>query len=171
MKRAAQILLISILSVGLMTAVAAASETMAQKQTAYEVSRLLWKEVERPGGEYLGRIADFVVDTNGRVEFAVLLEEFPETADNRLVALPYGALSLRPEGDHFVLSIGSEELASVPTFNEKDLSNPQFAEDIYRYFGQQPYWMEESDPAAMPASPFMDQVRNEKWLEQLPSGS
>jgi len=38
----------------------------------------------------------------------------------------------------------SERLASAPSFDQnKAMTNPKFAEDVYRYFGLEPYWTEQ----------------------------
>jgi hypothetical protein len=39
-------------------------------------------------------------------------------------------------------------------FNELvDLNNPRWAGDVYRYFGQQPYWTEKGGMGPTPAKP------------------
>ncbi len=137
------IALISTFSLGLFIANAHAKAPISKTLTSYEISKLLWSNVEDPQGTYLGRVTDFVVDSNGHVEFATLLEGYLEFGDSRHVAIPFSAFSLGPGRDYFVLNITRERLASAPTFNEtKDLSNRAFAENVYRYFGQQPYWTE-----------------------------
>jgi hypothetical protein len=40
------------------------------------------------------------------------------------------------------LHISKEKLTTAPAFQKSDLSTQREAEDIYRYFGQQPYWSE-----------------------------
>lgn len=35
-----------------------------------------------------------------------------------------------------------ERLESAPRFRLSDLAKQEWAEDVYRYFGQQPYWTE-----------------------------
>ena len=63
--------------------------------------------------------------------------------NSRYIAVPFNALSLGLGREYFVLNTTRERLASAPSFNEKkDLSNRAFAENVYRYFGQQPYWTE-----------------------------
>jgi hypothetical protein len=66
------------------------------------------------------------------------------------VAVPFGTLSTRGE-DVFVLNTTSEQLALAPGFDEfSDLNNSRWAGNVYRYFGQQPYWTEQMEMA--PAS-------------------
>ena len=70
--------MISIFSLGFFAANAHAKEPISKTLTGYEVSKLLWSNVESPRGVYLGRVTDFVVDLNGRIEFAILLEGYLE---------------------------------------------------------------------------------------------
>jgi hypothetical protein len=58
------------------------------------------------------------------------------------VAVPFSALSC--EGQKCILNASRETFDSAPTFVlEGDLAEQKLAEDIYRYFGLQPYWIEE----------------------------
>jgi len=137
------ILLISVFGLGFVLANAYAAEPMSKSIKTYEVSRLLSEYLENPEGGFLGRVTDFVVDSNGRIEFAIVQVGFPEVGrDSKLVAVPFSALS-RPEGKHYVLNTTRERLASAPRFDgKKDLSNRTFAENVYRYFGLEPSWTE-----------------------------
>jgi len=137
------ILLISFFSMGFVLANAYAADPMPNSLKAYEVSRLLSEYIQNPEGGFLGRVTDFVADSNGRIEFAIVQVGFPEVGrDSKLVAVPFSALS-RPEGKYYVLNTTRERLASAPRFDKKkDLTNRKFAEDVYRYFGLEPYWTE-----------------------------
>ncbi len=137
------IVLISIFSLGFVFANAYAAGPMSKTSKDYEVSRLLSEYLENLQGGFLGRISDFVVDSNGHLEFAIVQVGFPEVGrDSKFVAVPFSALS-KPEGKYYVLNITRERLVSAPRFVEKkDLSNRAFAERDYRYFGLQPPWTE-----------------------------
>ena len=144
------IMLVSTFSLGLFTASAHAKEPTSNPLTSYEVTKLLWSNVENPKGIYLGRVTDFVVDSKGHIEFAILLEGYLEFGDSRYVAIPFSAFSLGHGREYFVLNTTRERLASAPIFNEeKDLSNREFAESDYKYFGQQPYWTEGGHKASI----------------------
>ena len=137
------ILLISFFSLGFALANAHAAEPMSKSMKTYEVSRLISEYLENPGGGFLGRVTDFVADSNGRIEFAIVQVGFPEVGrDSKLVAVPFSALS-QPEGKYYVLNTTRERLVSAPRFAaKKDLSNRAFAENVYRYFGLEPSWTE-----------------------------
>jgi PRC-barrel domain len=137
------ILIATIFSLGFVLSNAYATEPMSRTWKTYEVSGMLSECLETPQGAYLGTISDFVADSNGRIEFAIVQVGFPEVSgESKLVAVPFSALS-RPEGKNYVLNTTREKLVSAPRFNEnKDLSNHKFAERVYRYFGLQPEWTE-----------------------------
>jgi len=137
-------LLISFFSFGLAILNAHAGEPMAKSIKAYAASRLLSEYLKNPEGEFLGRITDFLVDSNGRIEFAIVQVGLPEVGrDNQLVVVPFSALS-GPEGEYYVLNTTRETLVSAPRFDAgKDLSDRAFGESVYRYFGLQPSWTEQ----------------------------
>ncbi len=136
-------LLILLVSLGFVLAYAYAAEPMAKNSKTYEVSRLLSEYLEDVEGGFLGRITNFVVDSNGHIEFAIVQVGFPEVGrDGKLVTVPFSALS-RPEGKYYVLNTTRERLVSAPRFTaKKDLSNRAFAENVFRYFGLEPSWTE-----------------------------
>jgi len=106
-----------------------------------EVSKLVGTTVKDPQGEDLGTITDVVTGPEGRVAFAVLTYWISDDTQKR-VAVALGALSC--EKQNCVLNASRETLDSAPTFvSEDDLAEQKLAENIYRYFGVQPYWTEE----------------------------
>ena len=130
---------------GLTVANGHTEETMSMTKgfdRPYEVSGVMGTFVKSPQGEYLGRIDDFVFDTEGRISFAILAHGGFLKFGEKRVAIPFNALSYNKEPKHFVLDVTREKLESAPAFSRRTLGDPQWAEDAYRYFGQQPYWTE-----------------------------
>jgi hypothetical protein len=106
-----------------------------------ETSTLLGAMVKNPQGEDLGNIADVVTGPEGQVAFAVIALWISDDTQKR-VAVPFSTLFC--EEQNCILNASKETLDSAPTFvSEDDLIEPKLAEDIYRYFGVQPYWTEE----------------------------
>jgi len=99
---------------------------------------LMGATVQSKDGKVAARIDDLVIDSkDGRVAF-LILDRVPGRGDSR-IAVPFGELSL--SGDTFVLNTTEKQLASAPSFNgPADTNNLGYAENVYRYFGQQPYW-------------------------------
>jgi sporulation protein YlmC with PRC-barrel domain len=108
----------------------------------FETNKLMGAEVQLPDGNAAGRINDFVIDSSdGRIAFIVLSDVSGRPAT--LVAVPFGILSARGE-NVFVLNTTKEQLALARGFDESnDMNSIQWAGDVYRYFGQQPYWTEQ----------------------------
>ncbi len=114
-------------------------EQSPQGLELYETTEMMGTEVQLSDGEGAGKINDFVIDSsNGRVALLVL-SDVPGR-ETSLIAVPFSVLSARGENG-FVLSTSREHLALASGFDEVgDLDNSRWTEDIYRYFGQQPYW-------------------------------
>ena len=108
----------------------------------YKSSKLMGAEVQTPKGMGVAQIHDFVIDSsNGRIALLALSDVTgkPDTQ----VAVPFSALS-RHDQNFFVLNTTEAKLVSAPSFNTyEDLNSLRFAENVYKYFGQQPYWTEE----------------------------
>jgi hypothetical protein len=118
-----------------------ASGMMEKSGKKSEVSEQLGKGVENRKGEDLGTITDLVAGPEGHIAFAVV--SYWISADTQMrVAVPFSALSC--EQQKCILNASRETFDSAPTFVlEGDLAEQKLAEDIYRYFGIQPYWTEE----------------------------
>jgi hypothetical protein len=119
---------------------------------AYTVSEAVGIEVRSPQGEDFGKITDYVIDTNGRIPFAVLMH------GEKPIAVPFGALTYNTEGKDLVLNLSKEKLDSAPVFDKSALANRTWVEETYHYFGQAPYWtdheaMNEQRSTAEPATP------------------
>jgi hypothetical protein len=118
-----------------------AHEQMSKSAERDEVSRLLGTSIKNPQGEDLGTIADVVIGPEGRVAFAVISYWISDDTQKR-IAVPIGALSC--EEQNCLLNASKDTLDSAPALVlENDLAERKLAEDIYRYFGIQPYWTDE----------------------------
>ena len=110
-----------------------------------DVSSWIGKDVMNTQDEKLGTISDFVWDSDGKLSFAVVSHGgFLGVFDSK-VAVPYSALTYDKEKQHFTCDISKDRFAGAPEFkDEATLHDRSFAEDVHRYFGQHPYWTEES---------------------------
>jgi hypothetical protein len=118
-----------------------ADEKMSKSEERAEVNKLVGAMVKSPQGEDLGTITDVVTGPEGRVAFAILSYWISDDTQKR-IAVPSGVLSCG--GQSCVLKASKDTLDSAPAFvSEDDLAERKLAEDIYRYFGLQPYWTEE----------------------------
>ena len=133
-----EVMLFLVLILGYAVAKSAAHEMVSN---AGQTSELLGMTVKNPQGEGLGTIAHIAAGPEGRVAFAVLSYWVSDDTQKR-VAVPFGALSCGEQ--NCTLNSSKDTLDSAPTFvSEDDLAELRLAEEIYRYFGLQPYWTEE----------------------------
>jgi hypothetical protein len=118
-----------------------AHEMMVKSGEKTEVNKLSGAMVKNLQGKDLGTITDVVTGPQGRIAFAVLTYWLSDDTQKR-VAIPFGALFCKEQ--NCILNTNKNTLDSAPTFAlEGDLVEPKLAEDIYRYFGIQPYWTDE----------------------------
>lgn len=158
------ITLVLVFSFGLVLVNGYAGESMSKGwHRTYEVGEMVGSPVKNPQGDELGRIYDLVIDSNGRVAFAILSYgwEYLRTGE-RMVAVPFDALTYHRQGQYFVLHISKEKLASAPPYDRSDVASEKWAEDTYKYFGQQPYWTERSEKVA-PAK----RMTHEEWIQMF----
>lgn len=111
---------------------------------AKDVSALIGKDVKDMQGEDLGEVKDFVRDQNGEISLAVISHGGFMGVGGKDVAVPYSALSFNEGEDHFVLNVSKDQLAGAPEIRgDENLNDRAFAEEVYRYFGERPYWTDE----------------------------
>jgi sporulation protein YlmC with PRC-barrel domain len=108
--------------------------------------------VENPQGENLGHIEDLVVDIDtGHVAYAVLSFGGFLGLGDKLFAIPLEALQFRSPTERgtaasnqlFILNIDKEQLKNAPGFdkdNWPNMADRSWGNDIYSYYGYQPYW-------------------------------
>jgi sporulation protein YlmC with PRC-barrel domain len=117
------------------------TETFSQAQASCGFvlfdSEMFSKDLRTVRGDFTAHVSDLVIDHDGRVAFAIV-SDIPGRTD--LVAVPFH--SLQASGDFFVLNIDGQLLAAAPAFGSRDLYSPEYASNVYRFYGLQPYWME-----------------------------
>lgn len=106
----------------------------------FENSKLIGAATQTFKGGEMAMINDLVIDSsNGHIAFLVLSDV--RGRGDAMVAVPFDTLSRNGEG-FFVLNITDTKLASAPAFDESDMGNRQWADEVYTFFGEQPYWTE-----------------------------
>jgi sporulation protein YlmC with PRC-barrel domain len=91
-------------------------------------------------GEDLGRITDLVYDSRGRIAFAVLRTSAHLQMGGKHVAVPFSALSQLAGTHRLLLDIEQDQLQTARSFEPNILNDERLASEMYRHFGQQPYW-------------------------------
>ena len=143
MAKITMIAFVAIFALGLFAAGTYASEEMAKGiNRPYGLDEIVGSDVKNLQGVYLGRISDLVIDPEGRVAFAILSHGGFLRVGETSVAIPFETLTFDWTGNHYALDISKERLNSAPVFTKRDLTSEKWADDVYRYFGLQPYWTE-----------------------------
>jgi sporulation protein YlmC with PRC-barrel domain len=95
-------------------------------------------------GDRLGEIKALMIDlVHGRVAYAVLSFGGFLGVGDKLFAIPWHAFTLDVDRRCFILNIDRGRLKDAPGF-DKDrwpaMADPQWAESIHTYYGQERYW-------------------------------
>ena len=100
--------------------------------------------VRNEAGEDLGTIKELMIDLQrGRIAYAVLSFGGFLGMRDKLFAIPWEALSIRPFEHAFVLNVDKKVLERAPGFDKDkwpDMADPQWGRDIYSHYGYKPYW-------------------------------
>jgi sporulation protein YlmC with PRC-barrel domain len=132
-----------VFALGLWVTTALADEPTAMGMgKPFALSSLEGTHVFTPKGEYLGRVSDMVIDSQGQVTFMVVSHGGFLRLGGKQTAVPFGSFSYDREKRHFVLNSTLEQLSRAPVFTKRDLYSEKWAEDVYRHFGKAPYWTE-----------------------------
>jgi hypothetical protein len=101
-------------------------------------------------GEHLGKIEDLMIDLeNGRVAYAVLSFGGFLGLGNKLFAVPWEALSVRPQEHAFALEVSKETLEKAEGFDKDNwpstceqlaISTREWLGNVYTCYGYKPYW-------------------------------
>ena len=136
----------SILSLGFVGG--SQASPMAQKGfTTYETTKLVGLTVESLGGMELGQIFDLVVDSNGHVDFAIVLQPSFDEFTGRLVVVPFSTLMIskgRYDKISVVFNADKDKFNESPDWSNINLSDPEQAVSVDRYYGVAPYWTQGS---------------------------
>jgi hypothetical protein len=126
------------------------ADPMSHWGRTYTSNHIIGMMVQNPQGEDLGRIDYIVIDSRGHVPFVVVSHGEMWGLGGKAVAVPYSALTYNRTGRHFTLDIAKEKFLIAPEYKMRDLSNEKWAGEVYRYFGQHPYWTEGESIASEP---------------------
>jgi sporulation protein YlmC with PRC-barrel domain len=113
-------------------------EAKAKIYTIFRASPLLGSRVKNMAGEDLGTLEEFMIDIEeGRIVYAVLSFGGFLGVGNKLFAIPWKALMLKPQENLFILDVDKERLEDAPGFNRDhwpDTANPQWDTPVRSYW-------------------------------------
>ncbi|HEX3637337.1 MAG TPA: PRC-barrel domain-containing protein, partial [Paraburkholderia sp.] len=95
-------------------------------------------------GEDIGKVKDIMLDVgSGRIAYAVLSSGGFLGIGNKLLAIPWSALTLDVEHKCFRIDATSEEIRHAPGFDKESwpsMADRMWASSIHQYYGREPYW-------------------------------
>ena len=118
--------------------------TLAMHPRVLAASTLKGEKVVNGKREDLGKIEDYMIDLdNGRIAYCVLSFGGFLGMGNKLFMVPWKALTLDTVNKQFILDVNKDTLKRAPGFDKDhwpDTTAPEFATDIYTFYGVTPYW-------------------------------
>jgi hypothetical protein len=87
----------------------------------------------------LGSLRHLMIDlSSGRIAFAVLARGGVFGIGEKLLPIPWRALTLDAEGRHLVLDVPKEKLESAPGFDDEHwpaMADPAWTRQVHEYYG------------------------------------
>lgn len=95
-------------------------------------------------GEDIGKIKDIMLDVgSGRVAYAVLSSGGFLGIGDKLLAIPWSALTLDTEHKCFILAMTADRVKNAPGFDKDHwpaMADQTWATSVHQYYGSEPYW-------------------------------
>ena len=95
-------------------------------------------------GEDVGKIKEIMLDVyTGRIAYAVMSSGGFLGIGDKLLAIPWNALTLDTDRKCFLLSVSSETVRNAPGFDKDHwptMADAAWASDLHSYYGSSPYW-------------------------------
>jgi sporulation protein YlmC with PRC-barrel domain len=95
-------------------------------------------------GEDIGKVKDIMLDVrSGRIAYAVLSSGGFLGIGDKLLAIPWHALTLDTQQKCFVLNMTAERVKNAPGFDKDhwpSMADQTWATSVHQYYGSEPYW-------------------------------
>jgi hypothetical protein len=100
-------------------------------------------------GDDIGKIKDIMLDVrSGRIAYAVLSSGGFLGIGDKLLAIPWSALTLDADRECFLLDMPTESVKNAPGFDKDhwpSMADSTWATSIHQYYGREPYWGREDE--------------------------
>lgn len=95
-------------------------------------------------GDEIGKIKDIMLDVHsGRIAYAVMSSGGRLGIGDKLLAIPWDALTLDAVRKCFVLALPAEHVKNAPGFDKRHwpaMADRAWAAAVHGYYGRDPYW-------------------------------
>ena len=95
-------------------------------------------------GKDIGKIKDIMLDVgSGRIAYAVLSSGGFLSIGEKLLAIPWRALTLDTQQKCFVLAMTAGRVKNAPGFDKDhwpSMADQTWATSVHQYYGSEPYW-------------------------------
>jgi sporulation protein YlmC with PRC-barrel domain len=95
-------------------------------------------------GKEVGKIKEIMLDVfSGRIAYAVMSVGGFLGIGDKLLAIPWNALTLDTDRKCFQLSVPSEAVKNAPGFDKDhwpSMADVTWASELHNYYGRAPYW-------------------------------
>ncbi|CAG4916571.1 PRC-barrel domain-containing protein [Paraburkholderia gardini] len=120
-------------------------------------------------GDDVGKIKDIMLDVQGgRIAYAVLSSGGFLGVGDKLLAIPWNALTLDTDRKCFVLNLTSGQVRNAPGFDKDHwpaMADRTWATSVHQYYGRAPYWSDERGASGDPGA------RDDVGVGDIPAGS
>ena len=94
--------------------------------------------------EEVGKVKEIMLDVQaGRIAYVVMSCGGFLGIGDKLLAIPWNALTLDTTRKCFLLSLSSERIKNAPGFDKQNwpsMADPTWATSVHQYYGREPYW-------------------------------
>jgi sporulation protein YlmC with PRC-barrel domain len=109
-------------------------------------------------GEEVGKIKDIMLDVQGgRIAYAVMSSGGFLGIGDKLMAIPWSALTLDTNRKCFLLSMSADRVKNAPGFDKSNwpsMADRTWASTVHQYYGREPYWDLDAAVPGEPAQPY-----------------
>ncbi|HXV71293.1 MAG TPA: PRC-barrel domain-containing protein [Acidimicrobiia bacterium] len=116
--------------------------------TALSAGTITGDKARNPAGDKLGHIEELVIDLeSGRVLYAVLASGGFLGMGDKYFAIPWDLLTVDTDSHEVVVDVSKETLQNAPGFDRDswpEIHDRTWLGDVYRYYGHEPYWEDDS---------------------------
>lgn len=95
-------------------------------------------------GEEVGKVKEIMLDVqSGRIAYVVMSSGGFLGIGDKLLAIPWSALTLDTDRKCFLVSMSTERIKNAPGFDKQHwpaMADPTWATSVHQYYGREPYW-------------------------------